>query len=291
MDGYSAPLYPRRNSENPLRQSILQLASTTLGRSLVPLLAVLFLITIVLAARVQAAPSVTMYAAASLTDALDAVIARFEASHGIDIVPVYASSSTGARQIANGAPAALYLSANERWMDWLAEQGIELRSRSDLLQNRLALIASPQSEVGTYTPGGDEPLMPLLDKGQRLSVGDPDHVPAGIYAKQALQALGEWDALESRLARADNVRAALTLVERGETPLGIVYRTDALASDNVRQLGLFPADTHAPIIYPIALIGDAPSEAAAAFRDWLDSAEALSIFTEFGFLPAGSADH
>ncbi|GHA97048.1 molybdate ABC transporter substrate-binding protein [Modicisalibacter luteus] len=239
-----------------------------------------------LALPVHAASPVHVYAAASLTDALNAAVARYEETHDVDIVPVYASSSTAARQVANGAPADLYFSANERWMDWLGEQGIVLQERADLLQNRLVLVASPHSDAIPFTLGEGVSLAERLGDGQRLSVGDPAHVPAGIYARQALESLDEWPALESRLARADNVRAALALVERGEAPLGIVYRTDAVASDRVRQLGLLPIDSHAPITYPVALIGNAIDDAARDFRDWLASDEAMAVFTGFGFLPA-----
>lgn len=232
-----------------------------------------------------AATRINVYAAASLTDAMDAVAEAYASTHDVDIVPVYASSSILARQIANGAPADLYFSANERWMDWLAEQDIELNERGDLLQNRLALIAPKDSPVNRFTPGGGKPIVSLLHKGERVSVGDPAHVPAGIYAKQALQSLGEWDALKDRLARGDNVRAALALVERGETPVGIVYQTDARASHAVRQLGLFPEDSHKTITYPAALIGPARSRALADFRQWLAGPEAMALFQRFGFSP------
>lgn len=233
-----------------------------------------------------AEPRVRIFAAASLTDALDSAIARFEASHDIEVVPVYASSSTAARQVARGAPADLYVSANERWMDWLAEQGVTLGERADLLHNRLALIAADDATV-SLIPGEGVPLSHLLEDDERLAVGDPDHVPAGIYARQALESLGEWDTLAPRLARADNVRAALVLVARGEAPLGIVYRSDAQASDGVHELGLFPADSHAPIRYPVALIEPPAGDAARTFRAWLGGDEALSIFARFGFETAG----
>ncbi|SDL25941.1 molybdate transport system substrate-binding protein [Modicisalibacter muralis] len=240
----------------------------------------------------QAAPSVNVFAAASLTDAMSAAIDQYEAQHDVDVVPVYLSSSTAARQIANGAPADLYFSANRQWMDWLAEQGIELQARADLLQNRLALVAPMSSDLQSVTPGEEGvDLSSLLADGLRLSVGNPEHVPAGIYAKQALQSLGEWQALEPRLARANDVRAALALVARGETPLGIVYRTDASASDRVRQLGLFPVASHAPISYPVALVNPPASGAATAFRDWLDSDAAMAIFTSFGFAPVAGAEN
>lgn len=239
--------------------------------------------TLGLAPTARAETSVYIYAAASLGDALDAAIARYEARRAVDIVPVYAASSTAARQIANGAPAELYFSANERWMDWLGEQGITLTGRGDLLHNQLVLIAPRDGDTRPITLGAGNALAARLGDGRRLAMGDPAHVPAGIYARQALQSLGEWQALEPRLARADNVRAALALVERGEAPLGIVYQTDARASDRVRALATFPADSHTPITYPLALVGESPSDAARDFRDWLASEQALAIFKDFGF--------
>ena len=229
-------------------------------------------------------------AAASLTDAMDEVIEAYTAQHpDTTIVPIYASSSTLARQIASGAPADLFISANLSWMEWLDEQGVALQQRANLLHNRLALVAPIDSDVEAFTPGETGTLVSLLASGERLSVGDPDHVPAGIYAKQAMEALGEWQALEPRLARGNDVRGALALVERGETPAGIVYQTDAEASDRVRTLGLFPLDSHAPIVYPVALIGTDNSSAASALRAWLEGAEATAIFAEHGFSPADNA--
>nr|WP_299242254.1 molybdate ABC transporter substrate-binding protein [uncultured Halomonas sp.] len=236
-------------------------------------------------------PRVRIFAAASLTDALNKAIEQYESQHDVDIVSVYTSSSTAARQIASGAPIDLFFSANAQWITWLEDQGIELGSRIDLLRNRLALIAPRGGEHPSFTPGNGEALSALLGDQERLSVGDPDHVPAGIYAKQALQSLEEWETLQLRLARADNVRAALALVERGETPLGIVYRTDAEASDKADQLGLFPDDSHEPILYPLVLVNLPASEPAQAFFQWLQSNEALTIFSEVGFLPTDDASH
>ncbi|MGP8296089.1 MULTISPECIES: molybdate ABC transporter substrate-binding protein [unclassified Halomonas] len=236
------------------------------------------------------AATLQVSAAASMTDAMDDIIEAYTSEHqDLTIVPVYASSSTLARQIVNGAPADLFISANISWMDWLEEQGVLLQERANLLQNRLALVAPSSSEIHDFIPGEDGVLMSLLGSGERLSVGDPDHVPAGIYARQAMEALGEWQDLEDRLARGNDVRAALALVERGETPVGIVYQTDAEASDAVRTLGLFPLDTHEPIVYPVALIDAEDNAAAAAFRSWLESEEARNIFATHGFSPADTS--
>ncbi|MGC3874556.1 molybdate ABC transporter substrate-binding protein [Halomonas sp. GXIMD04776] len=234
-------------------------------------------------------PRVRIFAAASLTDALNEAIARYESQNDVNIVPVYASSSTAARQIVSGAPANLFFSANVQWMEWLEGQGVELGSRVNLLQNHLALVAPSGREHPSFIPGNGETLISLLGDQERLSVGDPDHVPAGIYAKQALQFLGEWETLQPRLARADNVRAALALVERGETPLGIVYQTDAKASEKVDPLGLFPDDSHDPILYPLALVNLPASEPAQEFHQWLQGDEALSIFSAVGFSTADDA--
>ncbi|WP_275425979.1 molybdate ABC transporter substrate-binding protein [Salinicola peritrichatus] len=232
--------------------------------------------------------TVQVYAAASLTDAMNRAIDTYEADHDVDIVPVYASSSTLARQIANGAPADVYLSANEQWMDWLEDQGMPVSERVDLLENRLVLIAPTNSDITDFTPGGDTSIASRLQDDQRLSVGDTDHVPAGIYAKQALQSIGEWDSLQPRLANGDNVRAAMALVERNEAPLGIVYQTDAKASDDVRQIGVFPDDSHDPIVYPMAVVDSDPSDATEAFRQWLAGGDAQAIFSDFGFTPVAA---
>ncbi|WP_148861284.1 molybdate ABC transporter substrate-binding protein [Marinobacter fonticola] len=232
-----------------------------------------------------AEPHFRVFAAASLTDAMDAAIAQYEKDHEADITAVYAASSILARQIANGAPADLYVSANARWMNWLGEQGIRLQARTDLFHNRLALIASRPAAIDRFSPGSGAPIASLLAPGERLAVGDPAHVPAGIYTREALETLGEWSTLQSRLARSDNVRAALALVERGETPLGIVYQSDALASKAIKTLGLFPQRTHPPITYPVAIVSPDAGDAVKAFRKWLVTEQAQSIFQRFGFTP------
>lgn len=243
------------------------------------------------AAPLVQATTLHISAAASMSDAMDDAIAAYTSQHqDTTIVPLYASSSTLARQIASGAPSELFISANLSWMEWLEEQDIALQQRANLLRNRLALVAPANSEIEAFTPGGDDPLVSLLAAGERLAVGDPDHVPVGIYAQQAMEALGEWASLEPRLARSGDVRGALTLVERGETPAGIVYQTDAEANANVHTLGLFPLDTHAPIVYPVALVEAENNAAATNFRAWLESDEALDIFTTHGFSPADAAE-
>ncbi|MEL7612815.1 molybdate ABC transporter substrate-binding protein [Vreelandella titanicae] len=235
------------------------------------------------AASAVASDNVHIAAAASLTNALNDAIAVYEANNDVDVTVIYASSSTLARQIANGSPAQLFLSANVTWMDWLEDQGINVQQRRDLLQNRLALVSASSSVPMQFSPGEGIAIETLLGERDRLSVGDPDHVPAGIYTQQALETLGEWEALAPRLARGNDVRAALALVEREETPVGVVYQTDAFASNAVRVLGLFPLASHDSITYPIALIDAEQNTAAVALREWLTSGAALDIFAEHGF--------
>lgn len=225
-----------------------------------------------------------VFAAASLTDAMTAVAEAYTAETGHDVALVFASSSALARQIENGAPAAQFISANPAWMDRLEVAGLlQAGSRSDLLGNRLALIA-PADFAAEASTGLD--LVALLDDG-RLAMGDPDHVPAGIYAKAALLSLGLWEAARPRLARTGDVRGALALVARGEAPLGIVYATDAAATDRVRVVALLPADSHPPIVYPAALRAGA-GDRARAFAGFLRGDAARRIFTAHGFaVPPG----
>ncbi|MCB2191508.1 MAG: molybdate ABC transporter substrate-binding protein [Deltaproteobacteria bacterium] len=229
-----------------------------------------------------AAGPVMVFAAASTTNAVSDVIKAYEAAGKGKAVASFASSSTLAKQIANGAPAQVYLSANVKWMNYLAEKTLlEPDSRVDLLGNRLVLIAPKGAKkLGPIQAG--MPLLKCLGDG-RLAVGDPDHVPAGIYAKQALMSLGLWKKAEPRLARAANVRAALALVERGEAPLGIVYSTDAAITPKVTVLGRFPESSHKPIVYPLALLKDEATAQAKDFWQFLQSDQAKAIFTKYGF--------
>ena len=233
--------------------------------------------------RADAQSDVIVFAAASTTNAITKIGELYASRHQGRITPSFASSSTLAKQIENGAPAAIYLSANKKWMDYLeAKKMIEPDTRFDLLSNRIVLIAPKDGAVKhiDIRPGLD--LSDALGDG-RLAMGDPDHVPAGIYGLQALEKLGIWTKLESRVARAKDVRAALALVERGETPLGLVYATDAAISDRVNVVGIFPMDSHPPIVYPVAVVAGAKSDAAGRFLDFLKSAEARTIFEKYGF--------
>lgn len=227
------------------------------------------------------AAEVTVFAAASLKTALDAVAAAYAAETGERVVISYAGSSALARQIQLGAPADLFISANTAWMDML-EQGGQIASstRVDLLGNRLALLAHGPSDPVEIAPGFD--LMARLGQG-RLAMALVEAVPAGIYGKQALRALGLWDAVAPQVAQTDNVRAALALVALGEAPLGITYRTDAQADPRVSVLGLFPEDSHDPIRYPAAALTGRDA-AARPLLDFLQAPEAAAIFARNGFV-------
>jgi len=228
------------------------------------------------------AEPVTVFAAASLTDALNQIGKDYEAAGHGKIVASYASSSDLARQIERGAPADLFISADDLWADYLDQKGlIDKTSRVTLVKNDMVLVA-PAGSTAELTIAPHFPLAEAL-KGDRLAMGDPDHVPAGIYGKTALQILGVWDEVEPKIARAASVRAALLFVERGECPLGIVYRTDALADPKVKIVDRFPANTHPPIRYPAALVAGRKSPDAVAFMHYLQSPEAFAVFRHYGF--------
>ncbi|MCB2187796.1 MAG: molybdate ABC transporter substrate-binding protein [Deltaproteobacteria bacterium] len=229
-------------------------------------------------------PQLLVFGAASTTNALTDLGQAFQAQTGVKVVNSFASSSTLAKQIKEGAPAAVFLSANVKWVDFLEKDGDLLPdSRSNLLRNRLVLIAPADSPQGKVTVDANLPLAGLLGDG-RLSLGDPSHVPAGIYAKEALRKLGLWDQVQDKVAAAANVRAALALVETGEAPLGLVYSTDAAISTKVKVLGMFPADSHQPIVYPVALIKGQDSPAAHQYLEFLRSPKAQEVFAKYGFL-------
>ncbi len=227
--------------------------------------------------------TVTVFAAASTTDALTSVGDLFLQRGMGKVIFSFASSSTLAKQIERGAPAQVFLSADREWMDYLAARKlIKPGSRFDLLGNRLVLIAPKNSALEPQSLVGMD-LWGILGSG-RLAMGDPDHVPAGKYAKAALQKLGLWSDAEKRLARGDSVRAALALVERGEAPLGIVYSTDAAITTKVRVIAAFAEDSHSPIVYPIALVAGGEASLAQKFIDFLKGPEARKIFEDSGFL-------
>lgn len=221
-------------------------------------------------------------AAASLQEALTAAADAWAAKGHARPLLSFAGSSALARQIIAGAPADLFLSADEPWMDAVAKAGL-LRpgTRTTLLGNRLVLVG-PASGRLRLTPAPGFPLARALGGG-RLALADPDAVPAGKYAKAALTALGVWRGVAGRLAPAENVRAAMALVEHGAAPLGIVYATDARASKRVRVVGVFPTSSHPPIRYPVALLKASRHPDAMGFRNFLASREGRAIFARYGF--------
>ncbi len=222
-----------------------------------------------------------MFAAASLTDVLQEIGAAFREETGIGTRFSFAASSALARQIEAGAPAQVFVSADVEWMDYVAHRGaIDLVTRRNVAGNALVLIAPADSSVKLEIAPGFA-LAAALGEG-RLAVGDPAAVPAGRYAQAALSALGVWQQVADRLAPAENVRAALALVSRGEAPLGIVYRTDAKVDPGVRVVGEFPAGTHPPIVYPAARIAGGP-ESAGTFVAYLVGDKAQAIFAKHGF--------
>ena len=228
------------------------------------------------------AGELVVFAAASLTNAIQDVGRAFHEETGHIVKFSFAASSTLARQIEAGAQAQVYLSADEQWMDYLAERKlIVTSSRATLLGNSLVLVTPAGSTVSAdLKPGFD--LAGLLGDG-RLATGDPAHVPVGKYARAALTRLGLWTVAEPRLVRADSVRAALVLVERGEVPAGIVYATDAAVTPKVRVAGIFPADSHAPITYPAAIVAGQDSPLARRFNEWLRGEKAAGIYKRYGF--------
>lgn len=231
----------------------------------------------------RAQETVTVFAAASLKNAMDEAIAGYKAKTGVTVVASYAASSALAKQIEQAAPADIFVSADQAWMDYLAERSlINASTRSDLLGNALVVVGAKGASAITLDKAG---ITAALGDG-KLAVGEVKSVPAGRYAKAALEHLGLWGEIEPKLAQTENVRAALALVARGEAPLGIVYATDALIEPGVSVVATFAADSHPPIVYPVALTVSA-KPAAAAFLAYLQSPDATAIFTKAGFtLPA-----
>ena len=232
-----------------------------------------------------AAGNVTIFAAASLTNALQDIAAQYQKEKQVDVVASYASSSTLARQIEQGAPADLFISASQQWMDYaIDKQQIVANTRYTLLGNTLVLIAPQDSKIDSVVIDKKTDWKKLLDGG-RLAVGDPDHVPAGIYAKESLEHLDAWAVLAPEMARANNVRSAMALVERAEAPLGIVYGSDAIASNKVKVVGTFSEASHKPIEYPMAIVKGHENQNVNDFYDYLKSPQATEIFKIYGFTP------
>ena len=228
---------------------------------------------------------VVVFAAASLKNALDAINAQWQKETGKSAKISYAASSALAKQMEQGAPAQMFISADLDWMDYVEKKNqIKPESRSNLLGNRIVLIApKDKAQPIDIKPGFD--LAKVLGDG-RLSMANVDSVPAGKYGKAALEKLGVWASVSNKLAQAENVRAALLLVSRGEAPAGIVYQTDAASDSSVKIIGTFPEDTHPPIIYPIALTANASPD-AAAFLAYIRSDKAKPLFEAQGFMVLG----
>jgi molybdate transport system substrate-binding protein len=226
--------------------------------------------------------SITVFAAASMKNALDDVDAAFTQQTGAKVVVSYDASSVLMKQIEQGAPADVFVSADLKWMDYGSQKKlIDEGTRVNLLGNKLVLIAAKDSKLDPVTIGPGFDLANLAGD-DRITTGDVQAVPVGIYAKAALEKLGLWASVEPKMAMAANVRAALLLVARGEVPLGIVYATDAKVEPGVKVIGVFPDDSHEPIVYPVAATKTAKPD-AAAYLAFLRSSAAKSIFESNGF--------
>jgi molybdate transport system substrate-binding protein len=239
-------------------------------------------------AQMARAADVVVFAAASLKNALDDATHAFEQQGGAPVKISYAASSQLAKQIESGAPADIFISADLAWMDYLQKRNlVQPATRKNLLGNRLVLVAPAGSGVkAEIKPGFD--LVAML-KGGRLAMADPASVPAGKYGKAALQKLGVWESVAPHIAGAENVRAALLFVDRKETPLGVVYATDAASDPKVEIAAVFPEDSHPPIIYPVALTATSNNPEAAKFLAFLESPAAKPAFAKQGFTVLGEA--
>jgi molybdate transport system substrate-binding protein len=227
--------------------------------------------------------SLTVFAAASMKNALDEIDAAFTAKSGVKVAASYAASSMLAKQIEQGAPADIFVSADTDWMDYAtAKKTINDATRVNLLGNSIVLIAPKDSKIDNVTIGAGFDLARLAGDG-RIATGDVKSVPVGKYAKAALEKLGAWQAAEAKFAMADSVRAALTLVARDEAVLGIVYATDAKIEPGVKIVGTFPADSHPPIIYPVAATTTAKPE-ASDYLAFLRSPAAKAVLEKYGFV-------
>ncbi|OYU39638.1 MAG: molybdate ABC transporter substrate-binding protein [Pseudorhodobacter sp. PARRP1] len=231
------------------------------------------------------AEEITVFAAASLKNALDTIAADWQQQTGNTVVISYESTAKLAKQIEQGAPADLFISASKKWMDTLSDENlINKDSRKDLLGNTLVLVAS--GKAAPLDISKDLDLKGLLGDG-KLAMGTVESVPAGQYGKEALENLGLWASVEANVAQSDNVRAALAMVAAGEAPYGIVYASDAIADDQagdkVTVVGAFPADSHKPIVYPAAVTASSTTPAAQTFLDALSSQSAADVFTAQGF--------
>ncbi|WP_345772845.1 molybdate ABC transporter substrate-binding protein [Vibrio sp. Isolate23] len=224
--------------------------------------------------------SVNVYAASSMTNVIKKLAEEFQTETGTKVIPVFAGSSSLARQILNGAPADIFISANLRWSDYLIQKGMmQSDNVTNLAENQLVVVA-PLNKPTNFDVRSSEQWLKKLSE-QRIAIGQTNAVPAGMYAKESLETLGVWESLRDHLAPVNNVRAALTLVERGETPLGIVYITDAMVSDKVKVVATLPSSTYSLITYPMARLNEKP--ATLEFEAFLQSEKAQAILKQYGF--------
>ncbi len=242
---------------------------------------------LVLAAAAVASPALAddpvVFAAASLKNALDDVATLYTAKSGKTVTISYAGTATLAKQIEQGAPADIFFPADVAWMDYVADRNlIQPQTRRTLLGNEIVLVA-PKDSTATIAIGPKMDLAALLGADGRLAMANVDSVPAGKYGKAALETLGVWDSVAEHIVQSENVRLALAFVARGEAPAGIVYATDAAAEPSVRVLGVFPADSHPPILYPIAMTANSVNPDARAFFDFLQSDAAAPAYRKQGF--------
>lgn len=256
------------------RHSWIRLAVTSVAAAFVSLAS--------FAVPAAAQEKVTVFAAASMKNALDNANKAWATQGGGQVTVSYAASSALAKQIESGAPADIFISADLDWMKYVSDKKLVREdTRFNWLGNRIVLVAAKDAAKPVdIRPGFD--LVGLL-KGGRLAMGEPNAVPAGKYAKASLEKLGVWSSVEKSVASAESVRAALAFVSRGESPYGIVYQTDAAADPGVAIVGTFPADTHPPIIYPIAILSESKSKDAPAYLDYLKSDKAAPFFEKEGF--------
>jgi molybdate transport system substrate-binding protein len=232
---------------------------------------------------VAAQESLTVFAAASMKNALDDVGGAFTKATGVKVVASYEASSALAKQIEAGAPADIFISADLRWMDYVAGKNlIKADTRVNLLGNRLVLIAPKDSRLDNLTIEKGFDIAKLAGDG-RIAVADTKAVPAGLYAKAALENLGAWAEAEPKLAQGENVRATLAFVARGETPLGIVYETDARIEPKVKIVGVFPDGSYPPVTYPVAEIAASKNAAAGRYLAFLRTQAAKTVFEKYGF--------
>ena len=250
-----------------------------------PILLLLALSTALALPAATARAPLTVFAAASLKESMDAAAQAYRRGTGTPVRVSYAASPALARQVEQGAPADVFISADRDWMDHLqARRRLRAGTRRDLLGNALVLIAPRDAKTPRVAPADASSLRAALGDG-RLALALTASVPAGRYARAGFQSLGTWRAVAPRVVEVENVRAALALVARGEARLGVVYRTDALAEPRVRVVGAFPGRTHPPIVYPVAVVAASRHPRAAHFAAWLHSQQARAIFAARGFVP------